>query len=38
MAAGWEKFPPNPDQRKEHSFFARAIAVFGRLILRHPDD
>jgi hypothetical protein len=31
-----EKSPPNPDRRKDHSFFIRAIAVIGRLTL--PDD
>jgi hypothetical protein len=35
LSAGWEKCPPNPDRRRDHSFFARAIAAIKRLIL--PD-
>jgi hypothetical protein len=35
LSAGWEKCPPNPDRRKDHSFFTRAIAAIKRLIL--PD-
>jgi hypothetical protein len=31
--AGWEKRPPNPDRRNDHSFFRGALAVIRSLSL-----
>jgi len=36
LLACWEEFLSNPDRRKDHSFFGRAIAVITGMIL--PED